>query len=339
MKIQLADRQSFETLATTPSANIMRLTSFEAKYQENTQAYLHSHIAIPALGSMASELFMAKGVKHSVSNNIHIARSETMTMLRIVVPEDTTTGPASLYNAGHTAYTQLFNLINKRGLGTIARIWNYVPRILDDADSGLPQQDRERYRQFNAGRRDAWESFGPKQRDGSMFLPAATGIGSHNGPLVVECLITSDPVTYIENPRQIPAYNYPPKYGTKPPVFARGSLVKSQDQTELYISGTASIVGSSTRHRGNAIAQVKETFKNISTLIGDENLSNYNEKGFELSDIVGLRVYIKDRTQYLLIREEVEKIIGTDTPIVYVNDDICRPDLLLEIEGVAQRDN
>lgn len=337
MKIQLADRQSFETLAAIPSSSIIRLTSFEAKYKESPRGYLHSHIAIPALGSITHELFMAKGVKHSIRNNIQIARSDTMTMLRIVVPEDNSTGPASLYNAGYTAYTQLFNLINKRKFGTIARIWNYVPRILDDADSSLPQQDRERYRQFNAGRRDAWESFGPKQGDGSMLLPAATGIGSHNGPLVVECLITTDPVTYIENPRQIPAYNYPTRYGTKPPIFARGSLVKSKEQTELYISGTASIAGSSTKHLGNPVAQVKETFRNISTLIDAENLSNYKEDGFELSDIISMRVYIKDSVQYSLIRKEVEKIMGTQTPIVYVNDDICRPDLLLEIEGIAQR--
>lgn len=337
MKIQLADRQSIKTLAKTPNSRIIRLTSFEAKYQESNQPYLHSHIAIPALGSIASELFMDKDVRYSSTGNIEVAKGATMTMIRIVVPEDPQAGAASLYNAGHTAYTQLFAIIAKRDLGTIARIWNYVPKILEDADPSIPSQDRERYRQFNAGRRDAWEQFGPKQADGSMFLPAATGIGSHNGPLVIECLVTKSPVQYIENPRQIPAYHYPSKYGTKPPVFARGSLVETEDQTEIYISGTASIVGSSTRHIGDPIAQVNETFKNISTLIGSDNLNGYGQKGFELDDIVGMRVYIKDRSQYLLIREAVESIMGTETPIVYVNDDICRPDLLLEIEGVAQR--
>lgn len=337
MNIQLADRQSLEALAATPSSHIMRLTSFEAKYQESTQNYLHSHIAIPALGKMATEIFTAKNVRYSAYDNVEIAKSDDMTMIRIVVAEDHNTGAASLYNAGHTAYTQLFAIIAKRELGTIARIWNYVPKILEDADPGIAQQDRERYRQFNAGRRDAWEKFGPKQKDGSMHLPAATGIGSHNGPLILECLVTTNPVVYIENPRQIPAYNYPPKYGTRPPVFARGSLVTSPGQVELYISGTASIVGSETKHKGNVVAQVKETFKNISTLIGEENMETYKKTGFELHDIAGLRVYIKDRKDYLTIRAEVEKIIGADVDVVYVNDDICRPDLLLEIEGVAQQ--
>lgn len=337
MKIKLADRQSFESLAATPSSHIMRLTSFEAKYHDSKQNYLHSHIAIPALGSIASELFMAEHVRHSRVGNVEIAKSDSMTMIRIVVPEDPSTGAASLYNAGHTAYTKLFAIIAKRKLGTIARIWNYVPKILDDADLGIPQQDRERYRQFNAGRRDAWELFGPKQADGSMLLPAATGIGSHNGPLILECLVTTNEVHYIENPRQIPAYNYPAKYGSRPPVFARGSLVLTDDLDELYISGTASIVGSETQHIGKVVPQVKETFKNIKTLIGRKNMRNYGHRGFKLDDIVGLRVYIKDRGDYLTVRKAVEKIIGTQTPVVYVNDDICRPDLLLEIEGVAQK--
>lgn len=280
---------------------------------------------------------MAKNVRYSTLKNVEIAASDDTAIIRITMLEDTAAGAASLYNAGYAAYTKLFSIIAERNLGSIARIWNYVPRILDIADPSLPEQDRERYRQFNAGRRDAWELFGPKQKDGELLLPAATGIGSHNGPLVLECLVTKNSVIYIENPRQIPAFNYPSKYGSKPPVFARGSLVTSAAQTDLYISGTASIVGSETQHKDDLVAQVKETFINIATLIGAQNMKNYGESGFELSDIAGLRVYIKDRHAYLVIKSEVEKIIGTHMPVVYVNDDICRSDLLLEVEGVAQR--
>lgn len=338
MKITLANRQTSDEIVASQPSHILRLTSFEANYQESRRKYLHSHIAIPALGSITNELFAADRVRYSVVDNIEMARTDTITMLRIVVPEDSSAGAVSLYNAGYTAYTQLFAVIAKRKLGTLARIWNYVPRILDDADPTIPAQDRERYRQFNAGRRDAWEQFGPKSEDGTMLFPAATGIGSHNGPLVIECLVTTNKVDYLENPRQISAYNYPSRYGTKPPVFARGSLVTSSERTELYISGTASIVGSETRHKDNAVAQVKETFKNIETLIGKENLKKHHHPGFSLADIAGLRVYIKDRNQYLIIRKEIEKIMGADMPILYVNDDICRPDLLLEVEGVAQKD-
>lgn len=342
MKIQLSNKK--DQLSNTECQHLLRITSFGPHYQDSDEPYIHSHVAIPALGSLTCELFYdneagGEKVDYVRSEFIELAQTKNYALIRVVMPErpQDSSANSTIYQASYDAYRELAMFLAAHSFGTIVRIWNYVPNILTDDNPNIPANDRERYRQFNAGRFEARQNYGPYNHDGSVILPAATVVGSHGGPLLLECLVTQNQVTYIDNPRQTPPHSYPAEFGSKPPAFARGALVQSNNQTELYISGTASIVGSSTVHHGDAAAQVKETFKNITTLIGKENTSNYKQAGFELSDIVGMRVYIKDRSQYVLIREEVERIIGTDTPVVYVNDDICRPDLLLEIEGVAQR--
>lgn len=331
MKIKFVNKKQFANYSGAEQADIMRLTAFESQYQTVDKGYMVNHIAIPALGEYEYEIFTADMTSYERDNGIEIAHNGTYTMLRIVAEEETT-----LYQAGYDVYEKLFAYMAEHVNGNLVRIWNYVPDILADDRPDIPESDRERYRQFNAGRNDAWRNHGPTTNDGQLHLPAATGIGSHNGPLVIECLISTNPVQYIENPRQIPAYRYPAKYGSKPPVFARGTLVENEDFSELYISGTASIVGSETTYIGDPIQQVRETFINIQTLISKQNLERYNHPGFELDTIEGLRVYIKEPRDYVTIRSEVEAIYGTAKPVIYLNDNICRPNLLLEIEGVAQ---
>lgn len=349
MKIELSNKK--DQLSNDEHQRLLRATSFELHYQDSDEPYIHSHVAIPALGDLTRELFYdneagGEKVDYVRSEFIELAQTKNYALIRVVMPErpqDSSANKAettsTIYQASYDAYRELAMFLAAHSFGTIVRIWNYVPNILTDDNPNIPANERERYRQFNAGRFEARQNYGPYNHDGSVILPAATVVGSHGGPLLIECLVTQNQVTYIDNPRQTPPHNYPTEFGSKPPAFARGALVQSNNQTELYISGTASIVGSSTVHHGDAAAQVKETFTNIKALIGADNMKTYQQKGFVLDDIVGLRVYIKDHKDYLTIRKEVEKIIGTEKPVVYVNDDICRPDLLLEIEGVAQRVN
>lgn len=311
---------------------------------------MYNCIAIPSLCDLNYEIMFTDSleagdfVEHSQLHNIEVAKTKNYTLLRIVTAELTKSQLAMtkdthspIYHAGYEAYKELFGTIKKHRMGRLVRIWNYVPQILVNEDDSLPTDDRERYRQFNAGRSDAWDEFGPHDESKILLRPSATGIGSHGGPLIIECLLSHNPVHYIENPRQTPAYNYPEKYGSKAPAFARGTLMVGENLTELYIAGTASIVKSETKHHDKPAKQVVETFKNIKALISHKNLRKYNQPGFSLHEINGIRVYIKNPSDYPVIRRSVEKIIGTDKDIIYLNDDICRPDLLLEIEGIAQK--
>src|SRR4051812_16306051 len=118
------------------------------------------------------------------------------------------------------------------------RIWNYVPQI-NRVDDGL-----ENYRRFFRGRSHAFEEhFG----HGFQYqLPAASAVGALNGPLAVAFLAGQANPRHFENPRQVPAFEYPPAYGPRPPSFSRATLIRTAAEQELFVSGTAAIRGHAT---------------------------------------------------------------------------------------------
>lgn len=325
--------------------HILRVTDFSTHFDAVDKPYIYSQLAIPALCDLPHEVWTSSSrdkVTYHHSNKLEYSKAGKTTLIRVVVDENDTKKlkqghRTALAQAGYEAYTILFDFMKKHNYGELVRVWNYVPQLLMMSDAKINREDRERYRQFNTGRSDAWHNKGPRDKDGNLLRPSATGVGTHNGPLVIEAVASKNPVFYIDNPRQIPAYNYPTKYGTKSPAFSRATLHMAETGPELYIAGTASIVGSETVHIGDVKKQVDETFKNIEALISTSNLSPYIKKGFELQDIMGVRVYIKNPDDYELVRKCVEKYLGSEKPITYLNNDICRPDLLLEIEGIARK--
>ena len=68
----------------------------------------------------------------------------------------------------------------------------------------------------------------------------------------------------------------------------------------IFVSGTASITASETRHVGDAAAQTDETLDNIAALISEENLCRHGLPGLGTAlDGLGLvRVYIKRQEDY-----------------------------------------
>ena len=108
---------------------------------------------------------------------------------------------------------------------------------------------------FNHGRKAAFDllDFAPSR------YPAATGVGSPAGsPLTVVVAASRVEPVALENPRQTSAYLYPRRYGPRSPAFARAMLLPDCAGATLFISGTASIVGHESQHRG-IDAQLKET--------------------------------------------------------------------------------
>jgi enamine deaminase RidA (YjgF/YER057c/UK114 family) len=106
--------------------------------------------------------------------------------------------------------------------------------------------------------------------------------------------------------------------------------------TTLFISGTASITQSETRHPGEVVAQTNETIENIAALISEENLSRHGlpGRGAKLHDLSVARVYVKRPEDYPAVRLVCAKRLA-GVPINYLVADVCRPDLLVEIEGIA----
>ena len=56
--------------------------------------------------------------------------------------------------------------------------------------------------------------------------------------------------------------------------------------------------------------------------------------GATLKDVAKLRVYVKHREDYPACRNVVEHHLPK-VPALYLDADVCRPDLLVEIEAVA----
>jgi chorismate lyase / 3-hydroxybenzoate synthase len=182
----------------------------------------------------------------------------------------------------------------------------------------------------------AWKDFGPKNDSGEPVSPAATGIGSADGPIVIECLVSKIPVLHLQNPRQTPAHLYSQRFGPKPPVFSRATVCWDKTNPMVFISGTASLAGEDVVWKGNPEKQTKEALYNISVLISKKNFLNYEiEAGLTLNDLESVRVYIKHKSDYPVIKSSVESLVNPEK-VIYLNNDICRPDFLVEIEGVAR---
>ncbi|HMW18102.1 MAG TPA: hypothetical protein PKN13_11355 [Accumulibacter sp.] len=229
-----------------------------------------------------------------------------------------------LQAATEEAYRRIFALLDRQSLPYLWRVWNYFADINRESD-GL-----ERYRQFNIGRHNAFEACG---RAAVGQVPAACAIGLRDGPLSIAFIAGGQPPLAVENPRQISAYDYPTTYGPRSPTFSRAVLVELAQQRSLFISGTASIVGHRTIHVSDLAAQCHETLDNIAAVVDEAN-RRHPGPPFSLSELT-YRAYLRHGNSYSIFRDVINKRLGVDTAIVCVQADICRHDLLVEIEAMA----
>lgn len=236
----------------------------------------------------------------------------------------TTAGRAALRDAARDAYRGIFAAVDALCFPHLVRCWNYFNGINLEVD-GL-----ERYRQFNIGRQEGF-SAGGRALDAN--LPAACALGTRGGPLVVAFLAAREAPIQVENPRQISAYDYPTEYGPRSPTFARASLLPCADGEFLFVSGTASIVGHCTLHVGDAGAQTAETLANLRAVIEAANGAS-RIGGYALGDLA-LKVYVRDPHDLAAIRTQIESLPDAPRQVVFLQADICRQDLLVEIEATA----
>ena len=168
-------------------------------------------------------------------------------------------------------------------------------------------------------------------------VPAACAIGVQGGPLSVAFLAGRTPTLAIENPRPTSAYHYPRQYGAQSPTFSRASLALLHDQELLFLSGTASIVGHQTLHTGDVRSQTTETLANIEAVVAQTNLLVQGARKFHLHDLQ-LRVYVRHADDVDAIRSVFAAHLAPDQQVRFLQADICRSDLDVEIEGIAWRE-
>lgn len=231
-----------------------------------------------------------------------------------------TAGVSALHRATARAYREVFALLDDAGYPALFRAWNYFPAINAVVDGS------ERYWQFNAGRQEAFDAAG---RSTAGSVPAACALGSDRGPFTLYFIALREAPRAIENPRQICAYHYPEQYGPRSPTFARASLALSLAPPVLFVSGTASIVGHETLHPGDVVAQTAESFRNIRAVLDEARRAGTS---FDLQDLA-YKVYVRNAEDLAAVRTCFHEQVGDRVPVVFVRADVCRGDLLVEIEA------
>jgi chorismate lyase / 3-hydroxybenzoate synthase len=229
----------------------------------------------------------------------------------------------ALLRATEIAYQEIFDVLEETDHRHLIRIWNYLPDI--NAQAG----GDERYRHFNSARQTAFRKSG---RATMGTVPAACALGSPSGsPISIYFLAARRPPRMIENPRQTSAYHYPPKFGKHSPIFSRACVWG--ESASLFVSGTASIVGHETIHRGDVVAQTRETLVNIGALLEEANrvvgADRYSLDGLKL------KVYVRNPADLPAIEATLAQLLRPAAGIVYLQADVCREDLLVEIEAVG----
>ena len=249
------------------------------------------------------------------------ARSDTLCFGWINQPEPAGPDDFGIRAAAEQAYLSLMQVTGNSEHSHLLRIWNYFDAITDGED------DLERYRQFCVGR-GAGLALSREQ------LPAATAIGQQAKPrqLQMYWLSATRPGAAIENPRQTPAYYYPRRYGPKSPSFARAMVGADSDRLPLMLSGTAAVVGHDSHHREDLALQVAETFRNFDALLGAAS-----QRGACRSRRFGrhslLKVYLRQADDLPQADALLRQYLADDVPRLFLRGDICRRELLIEIDG------
>lgn len=289
-------------------------------------------IAMPVLNEGSSLLFELWHTDQSCCSgqfqNIKFRATDTLLFGVIEVDEsslDLESGESTLCAAAEIAYRQIFLLLEAKGFTHLWRTWNYLPDIHAE-ECGL-----ERYRQFNVGRHHAFAA-GNRPVDSS---PAASALGVASGLFSVAFIAGRAEPIRIENPRQISAFDYPFQYGPRSPTFSRAVTVVNGDFEALFISGTASIVGHETVHLNDVAAQTQETVTNLAILLEQAN-AQAKASFYALTNLI-YRVYIRHADDVHQVQQILMTSIGSSISAMYVQADICRQDLLIEIEAFALR--
>jgi chorismate lyase/3-hydroxybenzoate synthase len=332
------DYLSSEVIASQPAAwwgNVLGVVGF-AKMPaiDGAQVPITASMT-PSLGEAGNlcEVWRVAGSEAHLSsgavpqNGVHFRFCEDLLFGSITIEERGADGnSAALLRATMNAYREIFEVLQQTEHRHLIRIWNYLPEINREADGD------ERYRHFNSARQLAFRDSG---RAILSTVPAASALGSPAGsPISIYFLAARQPPQMIENPRQTSAYHYPPKFGRHSPMFSRACVLSESAGTNLFVSGTASIVGHETIHAGDVAAQTRETLANIHALLEEANRVVGSAR-YSL-DSLKFKVYVRQPSDLGAIEAALTGSLRATTPVVYLQADVCREDLLVEIEATGE---
>ena len=280
-------------------------------------------VDMPVIGTdQAYEVWTSADPVQNVSREcIRSARNAQISFGCVEIAED----PHSDYDALiYETYCRIFDHLDDLGHPHLIRIWHYLPEIHRD------ERSLERYKRFSLGRHEA---FVAKGRAISKDAPAASAVGKRPGNTVICFLAAPHRGIPIENPRQVSAYSYPQQYGPRGPTFSRALFSSWDDLRQLYISGTAAISGHRSQHEGDAHAQAVETILNLRSIMDEAHASGLIDAR-QNADLL-FKVYLRRPDMRAIVEAQLRQAFGESPSILYLQADICRRELLLEIEVVC----
>lgn len=291
------------------------------------------HVSAPA---WASELVAAAKPPHRVERSgdlrVELRDADEFALTSAWLADAVSLDAEALERRVADVYAAIARKIATLTANRPVRLWNHIPSIHQRMDAR-----RDRYMVFNAGRYGAFaEWYGGPQAFGRE-VATASGVGHDGRDLVVHCLTARAAGVAVENPRQIAPHRYSSKYGPLPPCFARAAILEPSGL--ILVGGTASIRGEASLHGGSLPLQLCETLTNLASVIAaahakagvsaargdDEWLARYREA----------RVYYPRAADGEALAAMTREAFGDGCRIEMRRADLCRAELLVEIEGVA----
>jgi hypothetical protein len=208
------------------------------------------------------------------------------------------------------------------------RIWNYLPRI-NERTEGL-----EHYRAFCLGRSLAFEDalgagFGRQ-------VPAASAVGSEGDTLEVIFVAGRQAPRHVENPEQVPAYDYPAQYGPRPPSFARATVVGRGAATTVFVSGTAAIKGHASLAPDDVDGQIDAVLDNLRLVVGASGAEDALRQGDGWQR--RFKVYLRRASDLPLAARRLQaELLTPRDAVVWLRTDLCRAELRIEVEATLAR--
>lgn len=325
LRIAYVETTRFDALLKSSPSTILGIVCHDrSPWQPNHfGAYPVVYLVMPQFNgpSLAEVWTSTLPVTYHQAEGIHCAMNDEVLFGALQVEE---TPGTLLSTVAYNAYRCL--LVQARALGYphLLRAWNYFPHI-NRKSEGL-----ERYQRFCAGRHQA---LAEGLSDFPRTLPAGTAVGTMSGPLSIHFLASRQPGTHIENPRQVSAYEYPPVYGLRSPSFARATLRSSISGSHLLIAGTASVVGHVSEHIGEPYEQTMEIMRNLNALLTHTEQLHGITRGQWYGQAL-FKIYIRYPEHFATIRDILKEQLPSHTQVLYLQGEMCRSELLLEVEGI-----
>lgn len=290
--------------------NTLVVVSFDGHCQPNNSGEIAS--GLNSLETNRKEVWQVtdETVSRGRDGRCQWARSDSVICAAIHLSQDEC---QDIERSTKAAYTELLDVIHQHQYLYPFRFWNYLPAI----NSG--NGDQETYKRFCTGRLDAFDALGIPDSD----FPAASALGHHSSGAAIYVFASKIPGQHHRNSLQVNAYQYPREYGISSPSFSRATSINLDKQPLFFISGTASIVGHATTCVGDLSGQLQTTAANIKHLLEHANPDK--------RQLQSMKVYLRYTPDYARAKQQLEQEFpGID--MIFTEADICRSDLLVEVE-------